>query len=343
MINSANYLMPAEWEKHSAVWLAWPHDPVTFPGRVERVEAAYVQIIKHLRASEDVELLVTGGQMQNRAEKLLNAAEVDLKKVAFHQTDYADVWIRDYGPTFVHQPQTKELAWIKWRYNAYGNKFPDLLKDNEVFFSLRRDIDKRMLEAGLVMEGGAIETNGAGIILTTEECLLNSNRNPEFSKAETEAALRKHLGANKIIWLKKGLVNDHTDGHIDELARFVSQNAIVCASEDDSQDPNYDILRENLHALAKATNTDGRPFEIIRLPMPHIFYEDGSKAPASYANFYIGNKVVLVPAFGDPNDARALEILQNCFPTRQAVAIGCSDLIYGGGGLHCVTQQQPLL
>ncbi len=335
--------MPAEWEKHSAVWLAWPHDEVTFPGgKLKRVEKTYIEILKNISQFEDVELLVLDNKTKTRIEKMLTKAEVKLSKISFHITDYADVWIRDFGPTFIINKQDHELAWIKWHYNAYGNKFPELLKDNEVFFNLRRDVDKRMFEPGVIMEGGAIETNGQGVLITTEQCLLNKNRNPQLNKNETEKYLNKFVSAKKVIWLKQGLMGDHTDGHIDELARFVSPNKIVCAYEENTADENYKALEENFQTLAKVTNLEDKPFEIVKLPMPHMKYKDGTTAPVSYCNFYIGNGIVLAATFKDPSDAKALEILQSCFPDHKIVGIDCSDIIYGGGAIHCITQQQPL-
>lgn len=338
--------MPAEWEEHSAIWLAWPYDEITFPeGRVEKIEKIYVEIIKNIHTSEDIELLVLNEQMKTKATQMIADAGINLSKITFHITDYADVWMRDYGPTFIKNPETRELAWVKWNYNAYNNKFPDLLKDNEVFFALRKTVDKRMFEPGILLEGGALEVNGSGVCLTTEQCLLA--RNPNFSKEQLENYLRGFLGVKKVIWLKQGLPHDHTDGHIDELARFVSSNKIVCAYEENREDENFKVLDDNYQALCKATDTNGNPFEVIKLQVPHITYdsnkpfEAGEPAPASYTNFYIGNEVVLASVFKDANDAAALEALQMCFPDKKVIGVDCSDVIYGGGGVHCMTQQQP--
>ena len=354
--------MPAEWEPHSAIWLAWPYDETTFPGRVDKAEKVFVQMIQALYETETVELIVLDDSMQQRVSKLLELNGIDISKVNFHATDFADVWARDYGPTFITNSRTNEQAWIKWQYNAYGKSedpyFGLVMKDNEVFFNLRKEIDKRMFEAGVVMEGGAIEVNGKGALLTTEQCLLNKNRNPNLDKTQTEKYLQDNLGVSKIIWLKEGLVNDHTDGHIDEIARFVSPNKIVCAYEDNVNDENFKILDANYQVLKNATDQDGKPFEVIKLPMPHMNYEAGhslhstgpqdpststtaEKASVSYTNFYIGNEVVLATTYNDPNDAKALEIIQSCFPERKVVGIDCSDIVYGGGAIHCMTQQQP--
>ena len=200
-----------------------------------------------------------------------------------------------------------------------------------------------MFEPEIILEGGAVETNGEGTLLTTEQCLLNPNRNPGLSKDDIEKYLGDYLGAKKIIWLKEGLVNDHTDGHIDEMARFADKNTILCAYEDDPKDPNFSILEANYQLLQKATNQDGKPFNLVRLPMPHMVYDNGEKAPVSYANFYVGNAVVLAATFQDPNDEQALQILQNQFPDKKVIGIDCCDIIYGGGAIHCMTQQQPEL
>lgn len=309
--------MPAEWEPHRAVWLAWPYDKVTFgslnekdekvnPDRLKIVEGIFTKIIEALKGSEEVKLLTR------------------------NEVEYADVWTRDYMPTFVKTAEGKTVA-IKWIYNAYGEKFTDLLKDNDVWGKLNEKLKIETIETSIILESGAFETNGAGVLLTTEECILKRNLNKE----EAEKVFAKYLGMSKVIWLKKGLVNDHTDGHIDELARFVSPSKILCAYEEDDKDSNFQILKNNYEVLVQVG------FDVVKLPMPHMTYSNGMKTPASYTNFYIGNKVVLVPSFNDPNDLKALEIIQACFPERKTVQIDCSELIYGGGALHCITQQEP--
>lgn len=344
--------MPAEWQSHSSIWLAWPYDTITFgslnepegvlnKSRLGKVENKFVEIIKAISPHEEVELLIINEEMKAKVSTLLEKNSVDLKNVNFNITDYADVWLRDYGPTYIQNTQSHEQAWVKWTYNAYGEKFEALLKDNQVFLNLRGKIGKRMFEPGLVMESGAFEVNGKGTLITTEQCLINETRNPGKNKADYEKYFSDYLGIKKTIWLKKGLVNDHTDGHVDELARFTSVNTIVCAYEENEQDPDFKILNENYKILFEATDQDGNPLKIVKLPMPHLVYNDGNKVPASYTNFYIGNEVVLTSVFNDPNDAKAIEILQSCFPERKIVPIDCSEIIYGGGAIHCMTMQQP--
>lgn len=330
--------IPGEWERHKVVRLAWPYDKTTFgtlnekdevlnEGRLKKVEDIYLQIFQALEGSDKVKLFVKE-DFQN---------DLIPKSVEMIVADYADVWTRDYMPIFIKDENDKVKA-VKFIYNAYGEKFEGLIKDNEVWGNLVGPIET--IHTELILEGGAIESNGEGIILTTEECLLK--RNPNLSKEEIEKLLFKYVGAKKVLWLKAGLINDHTDGHIDEIARFVSPTKILCAYEDNEQDENYEILKKNYEDLCSFTDSDGKSFEVIKLPQPHMIYANGEKAPVSYCNFFIGNKVVLVTVFGDPNDDKAVEIIQACFPDRKVVPINCKELIYGGGAIHCITAQEPL-
>ena len=352
MINVSDNLdfkMLAEWEKHSALWLAWPHDVISFgslnakdgisdTGRLGRVEQIYISIIKNIHQSEIVKLLVLDENMKLKVTEMLQTVGVDMSRVVFYITDYADVWARDYGPMFVKQGNKK--SWVKWNYFAYGGKFPALIKDNKVFLNLVDKVEGDMIRPNIFMEGGAIEVNGDGVLITTEQCLLNSNRNPELSKSQIENILMKTLGVKKIIWLKDGLVNDHTDGHIDDLIKFVNTNTILVSYEEDTTHPNFKNLDENYKILEQATDQNGKKFNLIKIPLPHMTYTNGEPAPASYANFYIGNDVVLVPTYNDPNDQKALHLIQSYFPNRKVVGINCTDLIYGGGAIHCITQQE---
>lgn len=339
-IHKEKYQMPAEWAPHRTTWLAWPYDEETFPNRVEKVEAAVAQMICALQDGEQIELLVLNEDMKRRASEIIQSADTDPSNINFHITEYADIWLRDTGPIFVKKT-SGELAAIKWEFNAWGNKFPELLTDGEIPKKVSDWKKIPLVKTDLILEGGAVEVNGEGVCLTTEQCLLNKNRNPGMSKEEIEQYLDNYLGISKTIWLKEGLINDHTDGHIDELARFVSENQIVCAQEENPDDENYEILKKNFELLSQESVNNNNRLEIIKLPMPHMYYEDGKKAPVSYTNFYIGNKAVLAPTFNDKNDQEALEILQSCFPEREIIGIDCSDIIYGGGAIHCITQQQP--
>lgn len=338
------FRMPGEWEKHEATWLAWPNDDDYFEDRIKNIERIYLDVISLLHTGEYIKLLVSSEKEEEKIKTKMIDFGIDLSKVAFFQANYVDVWIRDYGPTFIKN--NKEKAWIKWKYDGYGGKFPELLPDNQVFLNLKDKINSKMIEVDIALEGGAIETNGIGTLLTTEECLLE-NRNPGKSKKENNAFIKNFIGDTNVIWLKYGLLNDHTDGHIDELARFVSPTKILCAYEDDVTNEDFETLEENYQILKNSCDQDGNEFEIIKLPMPHMHYAEGDKdhngkqAPVSYANFYIGNETVLVSTFNDPNDEKALTIIKSCFPDRKVIGIDCRDLIYGGGALHCITQQEP--
>lgn len=331
--------MPAEWEKHKATWLSWPNDDDFFKEKIGNIEKIYVEIILHLHQGEYVNIVVLNQDVENRVKKMLEEKGVDLSQVVFFQTDYVDVWMRDYSPTFVKKEG--EVVWIKWIYDGYNKKFLELLKDGEVFNDLNKVLNSKVTHMDYVMESGAFEVNGVGTLMTTMQCLLE-NRNKGKTRAEYERLFSENLGVNNFIWLNKGLFNDHTDGHIDEVARFVSPNKILCAYEENEQDENFEILKENFEILENSLDQNGNKFEVVKLPMPHMFYDDGEKAPVSYANFYIGNNVVLATVFGDPNDDKAVEIIQECFPDRKVVPINCRELIYGGGAIHCITAQEPL-
>lgn len=334
------FVMPAEWQRHTAIWLAWPYDPTTFPDRVERVEQTYVQIVKEIHESEEVNLFVIDEPTKKKATAMFKQAGIDLSRVHIYVSDYADVWFRDYGPIFVKNPR-HELAMIHWEFNSWGEKYETLLKDKEIPEVINKDMRLRCFKPGIVLEGGSIDVNGEGTLLTTEQCLLNSNRNPHLNKQKIEQYLSEFLGVRHFIWLKRGILGDDTDGHIDDLARFVNPTTIVCAYEDDSNDADYDALKENYDLLRKSVDQDGNPLTIIKLPMPKVESDEGYRLPASYTNFYIGNTKVLVPVFDHPNDQKALSILQDLFPTRKVVGICCRDLVYGFGTLHCISQQQP--
>lgn len=336
------YQMLAEWEKHSSVWLAWPYDNTTFPNMIREVEDKYCEMIKALEGSEKVNLIVLEKDKE-RIEKILIGSGVNIDNLTFFITEYADVWTRDYTPITLSNKNNNEKAFVKWNYDAYGKRhdpfFADLVRDNDVFNNILKNKDVKIFKPGMVLEGGAIESNGNGTILTTEQCLLK-NRNPELNKEENEKYLRDYLGIENIIWLKEGLVNDHTDGHIDEIARFVSSDTIICAYEEDVNDPNFKILENNFKILENAIDKNGNKFKIIKLPMPHMNYDNGEKAPVSYTNFYIGNSVVLMSVFNDINDKKALDIIQSVFKNHKIISIDCSKIIYGGGAMHCMTMQE---
>jgi agmatine deiminase len=334
------FRMPAEWEKHEAIWLAWPHDPTTFPNRVERVEAVYVQIIKEIHEGEQVNLFVTNNFIKKKAMTIFEEANIDVSKINFYVFDYADVWFRDYGPIFVKNKK-HELAMIHWDFNSWGKKYETLLKDKNVPDFIIQEMSLKCFKPGIVLEGGSIDVNGKGTLITTEQCLLNKNRNPDLSKEQIEKCLSDYLGVNHFIWLKRGIFGDDTDGHIDDIARFVNPTTIVCAYQEDKNDVDYEVLKENYELLSESVDQSGKKLKIVKLPMPKVVSDENERLPASYTNFYIGNQKVLVPVFDYKNDVKALSILQNLFPSRKVVGIRCVDLVYGFGTIHCISQQQP--
>lgn len=343
------YRMPAEWEMHDAIWLAWPHDLDSFP-QIKSVERSYVSMIKAISKSEIVNLLVRDEEMLDRVQGMLWDAGIagiagigsglGSSRVNLRVTDYADVWFRDYGPTFIVNRDAGRLAMVNWIYNAWGGKYCELMGDAKIPCIINRDLGLTCFSPGIVLEGGSIDVNGLGTVLTTEQCLLNPNRNPHKSREELEEILLEYLGARKVIWLKDGIAGDDTDGHVDDIARFVGPRTVLCALEDDKSDENYRTLLQNYEILQASTDQNGRPLKVIKLPMPARVGED-RRLPASYANFYIGNDVVLVPVFGHRNDARALAIIGSVFADRRVVGIDAVDLVHGLGTLHCISQQQP--
>jgi len=334
------YRMPAEWQKHEAIWLAWPYDPATFPNRIDSVEATYVQIVKEIHEGEQVNLFVRNDSSKEKVIRLFKATNIDLNQVNFYVFDYADVWFRDYGPIFVKN-QNHELAMLHWNFNSWGEKYEELLKDRQVPAFINQMMTLKYFKPNIVLEGGSIDVNGEGTLLTTEQCLLNKNRNPHLNKRQIQKYLSDYLGVTHFIWLKRGILGDDTDGHIDDLARFVNPTTIVCAYQKDQTDPEYTVLEENYQILNQSVDQDGEKLKIVKLPMPHVVSDIGQQLPASYTNFYIGNQKVLVPVFDHKNDAPALSILQDLFPSRKVVGIRCVDLVYGFGTIHCISQQQP--
>jgi agmatine deiminase len=338
------FRMPAEWHRHKATWLTWPKDPETWPDRVDQVEEVFLQMMAALAPHETVNLLVDDEPTEAhvRARCPFDAAG----NVHFHRIKTVDSWIRDYGPNFLLRDDG-EIAYNDWGFNAWGNKYEELKRDDQIPKLLEPVLRLPRFEPGIVMEGGSIDVNGGGCVLTTEQCLLNPNRNPEFSKTQIEQRLKDYLGVTKVLWLGEGIVGDDTDGHIDDIARFVARDVIICVREDDPEDANYELLEENFRKLQRMADAHDRPFEILSLPMPGIVGGTSTdnrnleRLPASYANFYIANNVVLAPVFGHKNDNRAVETLQRVFPDRQIVPINCEPLVWGMGTIHCVSQQQP--
>ena len=336
--------MPAEWRPHVATWLTWPKDPETWPDRVSQVEEIYIEMMAALTPHEAVNLLVDDETTEHRVRQRCTFSSAG--NIRFHHFPTVDSWMRDYGPNFLIDGRGG-AAFNDWIFNAWGNKYETLKHDDGVPLFLEPELGIRRFAPGIVMEGGAIDVNGAGCVLTTEQCLLNPNRNPHLTRTEIEEYLKTYLGVSKVLWLGEGIVGDDTDGHIDDIARFVGPNMIVCALEEDPEDANYELLQDNLTRLKSMTDANGRGFEIVTLPMPGVVGGTSTdtrnldRLPASYANFYIANSVVLAPVFGHANDQRAVETLQRVFTDRRVVPINCEPLVWGMGTIHCVTQQQP--
>ncbi len=334
------FSMPAEWERHTAVWLSWPHDTTSFP-HLKEAEESFAEFIKEISTSEKVELQVLNEVMLDHVTEILEARGVDMSRITFHPANYADIWFRDYGPLFIVNRETKELAMTKWIFNAWGDKYQTLLKDNATPHRMNEAMKLKVFEPGIVMEGGSIEVNGKGTLMTTEQCLLNKNRNPELSREQIEASLRDYLGVRHFVWLKEGIEGDDTDGHIDDIARFVNDTTVLCAYEEDTTSADYATLKENFQILQRSVDQSGTPLTVIKLPTPGAISAHKERLPASYANFYIGNTKVLVPIFGTLNDQKALGIIQSVFPDRKVIGIDATYLVYGMGTFHCMSQQQP--
>jgi len=334
------FRMPAEWEPHAATWLAWPHERRDWPGKLTTIPWVYAEVVRHLVGGERVRILVRDARTGRTARRVLQRAGVDATRVDFYRVPTDRSWTRDFCPLFVRRDG--EVALTNWRFNGWA-KYPNWRRDDAVPDRLARLLGRRQWKLDVVLEGGSIDVNGRGTLLTTEECLLSpiQARNPRLSRAELEDVLGRHLGVRKVLWLGRGIGGDDTHGHVDDLARFVDPRTVVVVAEDDPSDANYEPLRENRDRLAEMTDQDGAPLRIVTLPMPAPLFFDGQRLPASYANFYVGNDVVLVPTFNDARDRDALATLAGLFPSRRVVGIHAVDLVWGLGTLHCMTQQEP--
>jgi agmatine deiminase len=338
--------MPAEWSPHEATWIAWPHQRTDWPGKFPPIPWVYAEIVRHLHTGEKVHILVNDAKAEKRARGILKKAHVDLAQVRFFAVPTDRVWTRDYGPIFLTDPQGR-VGYTDWKFNAWA-KYDNWQRDDVVPERLASDLGMPSWQPAsggrrVVLEGGSIDVNGAGLLLTTEECLLSpvQERNPGLGRDDLEAVFADFLGVKKVLWLASGITGDDTHGHVDDLARFVAPGVVVAVAEKNEADPNFAPLQDNLRRLRAMTDQEGRPLEIVELPMPESLYFQRQRLPASYANFYIANAKVLVPTFNDPMDRIALGILADLFPTRQVVGINAVDLVWGFGTLHCLTQQQP--
>ena len=347
----SGYRMPAEWDQHEATWLAWPHNPEDWPGKFQTIPWVYAEIVRLLSARERVHILVNDAKAEQRGQSILERAGATLDQVSFHLWPTNRVWTRDSGPIFVRNSAGR-VAVTDWHFNAWA-KYPDWQLDDQVpervteLLGLQAWQPEIEIANGakhrVVLEGGSIDTNGEGTLLTTEECLLSpvQERNPGVGRERLEQAFHDFLGIDQVIWLNRGIAGDDTHGHVDDISRFVAPKTIVTAIEPDSSDANHEPLVENLQRLKATRTPDGKQFTLVELPLPRPVIFRGQRLPASYANFYIANGLVLVPTFNDPNDRVALNILAQVFPGREVIGIHCVDLVWGLGTLHCMTQQQP--
>jgi agmatine deiminase len=333
------YAMPAEWAPHQATWISWPHNPETWPGCLAAAETAMVAAVKVLAGGETVRINVLDPDHEAHVRGLLGSA-ADSPAIVFHQVPTNDAWCRDHGAIFVRGDQGR-LAAVDCGFNAWGGKYPPWDRDDAVATRMAEILDLPRFEGGMILEGGSIDVNGAGALLTTEQCLLNPNRNPGLSRADIEARLRLLFGVQQVLWLGDGIIGDDTDGHVDDITRFVGYDRVITVVEPDPADPNHAPLADNLERLRSMRLADGRPLRIIELPMPEPVELDGERLPASYGNFYIGNEVVLMPAFDQPRDELAARILAHCLPGRRVIPIRANELVVGLGAFHCLTQQVP--
>lgn len=336
--------MPAEWERHAGTWLTWPRpEGISFPDKYDTVPPVYAELIRQLVAVEEVNINVWDAEMEAWVRDLLRKYKTPVERVSFHHFPAYEPWCRDHGPIFLVRERNgkRERAIVDWAYNAWGNKYPPFDLDDAIPQHVARLRGLPLFSPGIVMEGGSIEVNGCGTVLTTEACLLNPNRNPQLTKGQIEQYLRDYLGVTNVLWLGEGIVGDDTDGHIDDITRFVNPTTVVTVVEEDPADANYELLQENLKRLHGLRDQDGRPLRIVELPMPGVVEHEGQRLPASYANFYIANEAVLVPTYRHPNDAKALAILQKEMPDRRMIGKDSTELIWGLGSFHCISQQEP--
>ena len=341
---SLGYYFPAEFAPHKATWLSWPHKEASWPGKIDAIFPSYVAFIKTLTRFEGVNINVVDETMKQLATAMLEAAGVDMGKVAFFLHPTNDAWCRDHGPAFLlNKSDSTKKAIVDWNYNAWGNKYPPYDLDDVIPTLIGKHFDIPVYHPGIIMEGGSVEFNGTGTILTSTSCLLNPNRNKHLNRDQIENYLFDYYGANQVLWVEEGIVGDDTDGHIDDTIRFVNEDTVLTVVESNKNDENYSILQDNLAQLKKMRLLNGKQLNIVELPMPEaVIYED-QRLPASYANFYISNKYVIVPTFRSAMDDKALSIIAEAYKNREVVGIDSTDIIWGLGSFHCLSQQEPLV
>jgi agmatine deiminase len=336
------YYFPAEFAPHSATWLSWPHKEASWPGKIETIYPFYSQFIKEVAKGEDVCINVENDAMKAFAIKSLTEAGADLGKIRFFIHPTNDAWCRDHGPAFLINPHAEiKKVIVDWGYNAWGNKYPPFDLDDVIPTLIGKHYNIPVYHPGIVMEGGSVEFNGQGTLLTSTACLLNPNRNPHLNQQQIEAYLYNYYGVEQVLWVDEGIIGDDTDGHIDDTVRFVNANTVLTVVEENKQDENYELLQHNLRQLKQMRLLNGQQLHVIELPMPDAIEYEGQRLPASYANFYIANAAVIVPTYRCANDDKALQIIQQSFPDRKVIGIDSTDIIWGLGSFHCLSQQEP--
>jgi agmatine deiminase len=336
------YYFPAEFAPHTATWLSWPHKEASWPGKIHTIFPNYSRFVKELTQGEKVCINVNSEAMKAFAIKCLTDAGVDLQKVEFFLHPTNDAWCRDHGPAFLINPNAEiKKVIVDWNYNAWGNKYPPFNLDDVIPTLIADQYKLPVYYPGIIMEGGSVEFNGKGALLTSTACLLNPNRNPHLDKGEIENFLINYYGIEQVLWVDEGIIGDDTDGHIDDTVRFVNEDTVITVIEENKQDENYDLLQHNLGQLKSMRLLNGKQLNIVELPMPSALVYEDQRLPASYANFYIANASVIVPTYRCAADDKALQIIQQCFPDRKVVGIDSTDIIWGLGSFHCLSQQEP--
>ncbi len=341
---SLGYFFPAEFAKHEATWLSWPHKEASWPGKIDTIFPRYADFVRYLAKSEKVRINVKDKAMQAFAIGHLQKAGVDLQQVEFFFHPTNDAWCRDHGPAFLINPlaDIKKVI-VDWNYNAWGNKYPPFDLDDVIPTLIGKHFNIPVYNPGIIMEGGSVDFNGAGTLMTSKQCLLNENRNPGLNQRQIEEYLYDYYGVEQVLWVDEGIVGDDTDGHIDDTVRFVNEDTVITVVEEKKDDENYALLQENLRQLKEMRLLNGKQLNIVELPMPDPVIWEGQRLPASYGNFYICNKYVIVPTFRSGKDDKVCTIIQDCFPQHEVVGIDSTDIIWGLGSFHCLSQQEPMV
>ncbi|MEY3153530.1 MAG: hypothetical protein RLZZ49_1335 [Bacteroidota bacterium] len=336
------YYFPAEFAPHKATWLSWPHKEASWPGKIQSIFPSYVAFIKTLVRFEEVNINVCDEAMKARAMQLLQDAGVEMSRIHFYMHPTNDAWCRDHGPAFLMNKQdpTKK-AIVDWNYNAWGNKYPPFDQDDVIPTKIGQALGYEVFHPGIIMEGGSVDFNGAGTVITSTACLLNPNRNPHLNQSQIEQYLMDYYGQDQVLWVDEGIVGDDTDGHIDDTVRFVNEDTVITVIEENKQDENYGLLQHNLKQLQQMRLLSGKQLNIVEIPMPNDVIWEDQRLPASYANFYIANQQVIVPTYRCSKDDQVMTIIQQCFPDREIVGIDSTDIIWGLGSFHCLSQQEP--